>query len=80
MYDMTLESYNYICINTKCHICIFRESAQSPTTPTTPAVAVQQSVGGEMLARSPMGSVGDLSLLSDTEATPAGIRRSNRRF
>ena len=36
----------------------FSETGRAPATPTTPAMV---SVGGEMLARSPMGSVADLS-------------------
>jgi len=42
------------------------DATKSPKSPTTP---VPVSVGGEMLARSPIGSVADLSIVSDSETT-----------
>ena len=38
---------------------IYSDASKTPKTPTTPVPPV--SVGGEMLARSPIGSVADLS-------------------
>jgi len=48
------------------------EEAQSPTTPTSTPF----SVGGEVLARSPIGSVADLSVVSDSENPTSDVEQS----